>query len=127
MDNGKGGTEELLSTFIREIEEIATVGAAKPFKWTYEKVKNQKFNLTADEWNGFTARINLSRAVKELPAYGFQTVIKGQIFTADHYNSVRQAIQAIQGCGTYIPTVKKGDAITADIMNILVSELNAIK
>lgn len=121
-----------------QTEEYAfTKGTARPpyFSWTYPKMKGGDFNLTKDEWNDFTANINLVRAYKGLPAYNFTTAVHGNYFTAAMYNEARAAIRGISGYGTYIPLVASGDDITADInspypeqniINIIVDELNAI-
>ncbi len=96
------------------------------FQWTYPKVQGGDFHLTAAEWNAFTANINAMRDYYSLSPYSFSTAQAGNDFTAGHYNQARQAIQDIDGYGTYIPTVRTGDAVTADVMNTIVSELNAI-
>lgn len=96
------------------------------FFWTYTKKANGNFNLTATEWNSFTSRINEFRDYYGLSAYSFTKAYKNNTFTAAMYNQARTAIRAIDGYGTYIPYVYKGDEITAYMMNILVSELNSI-
>lgn len=96
------------------------------FSWWYPKTSGGTFNLTADEWNRFTGRINEFRDYRSIPKYSFTMAVTGNTFTASIYNEVREAIQAIAGYGTYIPLVSAGDEITADMMNILVTELNAI-
>lgn len=96
------------------------------FSWTYSKVQGEEFNLTATEWNNFTSRVNAFREYKGLSDYSFTTAYSGNTFTAAMYNQARIAIQAISGYGTYIPTVTKGQQITAYMMNVLVSELNSI-
>ncbi len=96
------------------------------FSWTYSKVKGGAFNLTAAEWNALTKRINEFRTYKQLSNYSFNTAYSGNNYMAYMYNQARLAIQGISGYGTYIPTVSSGDTITAAMMNVLVSELNAI-
>lgn len=96
------------------------------FSWTYAKTSGGNFNLTAAEWNAFTARINEFRDYCDLSSYGFTTAYANNTFTAAMYRQARTAIQAIDGYGTYIPYVYSGDEITAYMMNILVSELNSI-
>lgn len=96
------------------------------FSWTYAKNSGGNFNLTASEWNSFTSRINEFRDYYDLSSYSFTTAYSGNSFTAAMYRQARTAIQAIDGYGTYIPYVYSGDEITAYMMNILVSELNAI-
>lgn len=96
------------------------------FEWTYEKVSGGSFNLTADEWNALTARINEFRLYKKLPEYEFSVAEKNKPFTAQMYNQVREAIQEISGYGTLIPEVEQKQEITAYMLNVVVSELNAI-
>ena len=96
------------------------------FAWTYDKIKGEEFNLTAEEWNTFTARINAFRTYWKMDAYAFTTAIKKENFTADMYNEARLAIQDKDGYGDYILTAVKGQPVTADMMNGIVSELNAI-
>ena len=96
------------------------------FRWTYPKTSGGNFNLTASEWNSFTSKINEFRDYCNLSTYIFTTAYTGNTFTAAMYRQARTAIQAIDGYGTYIPYVYSGDDITADMMNILVSELNNI-
>ena len=96
------------------------------FSWTYAKTQNGNFNLTATEWNNFTSRINEFREYCGLTAYTFTKAYSGNDFKAAMYNQARSAIRAISGYGSYIPLVSSGDDITAYLMNIIVSELNAI-
>lgn len=96
------------------------------FEWTYEKVSGGSFNLTADEWNALTARINEFRLYKKLPEYEFSVAEKNKPFTAQMYNQVREAIQEIAGYGTLIPEVEQKQKITEYMLNVVVSELNAI-
>lgn len=87
------------------------VGTA--FSWTYEKVEGEPFNLTADEWNDLAAFVNSKRS----RAYSFTVAVKDYPFTAAMYNEMVEAI----GAGT---EVEKGDTITADLMNELVTNAN---
>lgn len=96
------------------------------FSWTYAKTQDEAFNLTATEWNSFTSKINEMRGYLGLSAYSFTTAVKGADFTASMYNEARIAIQGMGGgAGGYIPTVSKGDSITAYVMNQIVAELNS--
>ena len=60
------------------------------------------------------------------PYNSFTMAYTGNNFTAAMYNQARLAIQAISGEGALISTVISGDTITAYMLNILASELNAI-
>ena len=111
-----------------------TIEISRPsnFAWTTSKTSGADFNLSATEWNSFTAKINEFRDYwnktqgTNLSDYSFTVAYKGNSFTADMYRQARTAIQAMSGYGTYIPYVNSGDEITAYMMNILVSELNSV-
>lgn len=123
----ENGAEALSAAL--HIEFADTGGSSsrpRDFAWTYDKVKGEGFNLTAAEWNSFTARIGAFRKYKKLSAKSFTDARKGEYFTAAIYNEAREAIRDIPGYGTYIPEVSGGDEVTAYIMNIIVSELNAV-
>ncbi|MBR6603131.1 MAG: hypothetical protein IKK94_03855, partial [Clostridia bacterium] len=113
-------------TTVLNIEVPAAASRPSDFSWTYEKVKGETFNLTADEWNNFTSRINAFRKYKGLENYNFTIAYPGNDFMAYMYNEARIAIQEIDGYGTYIPEVESGWQISAHMMNVLVSELNSI-
>jgi hypothetical protein len=105
-----------------------TVPSRPPtFAWTYAKTQGGRFNLTAQEWNAFTQNVNLVRQYKSKAVYSFTSAVKGNIFTAAMYNQARAAIQQIGGgAGGYIPQVAAGQTITAQMVNVLVSEINVI-
>lgn len=86
---------------------------AKAFAWTYAKTSGGNFNLTAEEWNDLWDAIEsrLGHSYSHTRAYA------GNMFTAEMYN---QAVYAI-GRGN---TVSKGDTITAELMNALVTNVN---
>lgn len=97
------------------------------FSWIYPKTKGGSFNLTAAEWNDLTSRINAFRDYQFLTEYSFSTAYKDDPFTAAMYRQARTAIRALDGRESDdIPYVYSGDTITADMMNILVSELNSV-
>ena len=97
------------------------------FSWTYPKEKNKAFNLTKTEWNNFTESINDFRFYKGFERYVFTPAVKGQPFTADMFMEARSAITGMgNGYGSLIAEVIPGDKITANMMNTIVSELNAI-
>lgn len=106
--------------------EVPEIPRPSNFAWTYNKGSGRDFNLTASEWNSFTARINEFREYKGLSRYSFTTARRGNDFTAAMYNQARSAIRGISGYGTYIPQVSAGDDITAYVLNVIVNELNAI-
>ena len=107
------------------------------FSWTYPKIKDGSFNLTATEWNSLQDHIEamLLHKLGETKGYSPTIVSKSGIFYASKYNEAGNAIRLISGYGTYIPTVYAGQEITADsssnvpannMMNKIVEELNAI-
>ncbi len=91
------------------------------------KYRGEPFYLTASEWNKLFSNINLVRAYKGVGNYYPTAVYRGDVFKASYYNQARSAIQGIGGgAGYYIPYVSAGDAISAYMLNILVSEINAV-
>ena len=96
------------------------------FYWTYKKVQNEDFNLTADEWNAFTEKVNEFRRYLGLTDRSFSKAAAGEPFYADMYNSAGEAIRESGDYGTYIPEVIPNQKITAYMLNALESELNAI-
>ena len=119
-----GSSTGVIDLYIQPPEPAAV--RPSNFSWTYTKTSGGAFNLTATEWNNFTARVNAFRKYKGLSNYSFTYAYKGDDFTAAMYNQARIAIQGVSGYGTYIPTVTKGQIITAYMLNVLVSELNSI-
>ncbi|MBR5235750.1 MAG: hypothetical protein IKW06_00020 [Clostridia bacterium] len=107
-------------------KSITTPSRPSNFSWTYSKVQGGAFNLTATEWNNFTAKVNAFREYKYLSAYSFTYAYKGNDFTAAMYNQAVNAIKGISGYGSYLSTVSKGDTVTAAGLNLLRDELNAI-
>ncbi len=105
-----------------------TTVAGRPsnFAWTYAKVADGNFNLTATEWNAFTTRINEFLNYKGLSDSSFTTATSGAVFTAAMYNQARTAMRRIQGCGTSIPLAETGEIIEAYHLNKIVADLNAI-
>ena len=118
-----------LKIFIRAEGEPIIVTPTRPdyFYWTYPKTSGQPFKLTATEWNGLTSNINAVREYCGYLQYGFTTAYRGNQLTAAMYNQAVNAIKGISGYGYYLSTVNKGDPVTAYHLNILVSELNAVK
>ena len=122
VDVGEGwlGAKSFTTEGIEEDEKPNT------FSWTYAKTSGDGFNLTAVEWNNFTARINAERKYLGKSAYSFTKAVKGENFTAAMYNEAVDAIKGMGGgAGGYIYTVKKGDTITEYAMNQIVAELNS--
>lgn len=132
--------------YCSDISDIVRAGIFKSsrpdnFYWTYPKIKGEAFNLTHDEWNSFTARINEfrkylnERTSSSLPDYDFSEAIKGEEFKSSMY---REAVVSMKGMvkaygdsdiakSLSTNNAGKGDPITSDLMNILVEALNSIK
>jgi hypothetical protein len=96
------------------------------FHWDTDKIQGQPFKLTAQEWDGLTSNINKTREYMGVPQYTFTKAEDGRVFTAAMYEQTRAAIQAIPGAGTNIQEVKRGDLVTADCLNILVTSINEV-
>lgn len=100
-------------------------GAAMPIvqvgDMTYEVMP-----LTANEWNGFTARINEFRVYTGLSEYSFTTVYAGGSLLASQLNQARTAISGISGHGTLPAATSSGSVPKASFINGLKDALNAI-
>ena len=103
------------------------------FSWSTAKNKGSTFSLTATEWVNLQNNINAVRVYKGLNAITVDNVASGSNIAASKYNALGNAIKAITGYGSYIPTVSAGDNITGyenssnvGNINIIVNELNAI-
>lgn len=91
--------------------------------WTSSVVSGYNINMTAQEWNNFTARINAFRGYKKELAYSFTPAVRGQPMAAKQYNEARAAISLL----TTVPTsVSIGTTITAAQLNALRDRLNAV-
>lgn len=102
------------------------------FSWTQEKKANEPFNLTALEWNSFTARINMFRQYCGKPQFGFTQAQKDLPFYAFMFNQAIDALLSIDSPNSPKPSVQppaivaKNDPITALGLNLLVTSLNSI-
>lgn len=104
------------------------VGAGRPdnFSWTIPKESGGQFNLTALEWNSFTARINEFRQYKGLGNYSFTQAYPNNNFTANIFNEARTAIQQMNP-PTPVPSAAQKDGIVyASLLNSIVTSLNSI-
>lgn len=94
------------------------------FSWNLAKLSGERFNLTAVEWNGLTARINAFRAYRYQSTYSFTNAYVGGTFTAGMYNEARNAIYSMN---SNIPNYRNtGDIIYATEIDALRTSLNAI-
>lgn len=107
---------------------VQTTAARPPyFYWTYPKQKGGTFNLTAIEWNALTSNINAVRAYYGQSYFWFTSAYKGNQVLADMFNECLYALNPM-----YLYTdlmgiaVSSGDAITADMLNYLVTLVNGL-
>lgn len=107
---------------------VQTTAARPPyFYWTYPKQKGGTFNLTAIEWNALTSNINAVRAYYGQSYFWFTTANKGNNFTYSIYNECLYALNPMflfDDLTQYY--VSKGDNVTADCLNLLVTLVNRL-
>lgn len=102
------------------------------FSWTSDKKANEPFNLTAIEWNTFTARIDMFRQYCGKSQFGFTQAEKDKPFYAFMFNQAIDALLTIDNLNSQIPPVRppakvaKNDPVTAFGLNLLVTSLNSI-
>lgn len=105
---------------------VTTTNRPDNWVWVNAKTSGANFNLTASEWNSFTAKINEFRTYKTLAAYSFTTVSSGTNFQAYMFNQAITAINAMTP-PTAPPTSKStGDVIMASYFITLRDSLNSI-
>ncbi|MCR8633502.1 DUF2927 domain-containing protein [Paenibacillus radicis (ex Xue et al. 2023)] len=105
---------------------VSTSNRPTNFEWASAKNSGENFNLSAAEWNAFTAKVDAFRAYKGLGAYGFTSVFTGLDFAAWIFN---QGVNGINGMSppTAAPTTKSaGEAIYASYLNGLVNALKSL-
>ncbi|WP_127580797.1 fibronectin type III domain-containing protein [Paenibacillus koleovorans] len=105
-----------------------TAVPARPsnFSWTFSKTPGGDFNLSDDEWNAFTAKIDAFRTYKGLGAFGFTTVNTGNYFTATIFNEAVNSINPMSPPTLPPSTKSPNQDIYASYLNDLVSSLNSI-
>lgn len=106
---------------------MTTLSRPAAFAWTVPKVAGGQYYVGASEWVGLVANI-LNVLEYAGYSYTFKTQLPspGDLLTAERYNDLRAAVQSVPGYGYYIPQVARGQVVTAQQLNLLVSELNAI-
>ena len=97
------------------------------FAWDTAKTSEASFNVTASEWNKLIDKVTeiytyLGWANYQ-DTYPITKVSSGDIFYAERFNEVRDAIGNLHSTG--ISTKTAGDIITASDLNQLVTSLNA--
>lgn len=105
----------------------------KNWSWTPTIASEAIIQLTAEDWNNFTNRINEFRKYKGMTDYTFikvngLTSNTPSLISIGFIRPARTAISQISGHGAnYLPPeIKSGDQITASIFNGLKDALNAI-
>lgn len=109
------------------LEITAEANRPDNFTWLYPKTAGGKLNLTAEEWNLFTDRVNEFLKYIGRTEKSFTKALTGDVFYASLYNETGDAIKEGALYGLYIPEVMSRQSVTAYHMNILVNELNAIE
>ena len=91
------------------------------FSWTSNDAANIKAGnsfssfITATGWNNLTAKINECRMAKGDSAISFTQANKGNILTAEMYNTVKGYISSLMTAGTVAADVNKGDKCLATL------------
>lgn len=91
--------------------------------WTTIIAANSQIQLTAEEWNAFTASINLFRTYKGLGEATFTTVAAGDHIKQEHFTQARSAINDMSPPS---PVPDATGIITAASLNGLMVSLNSI-
>lgn len=127
------GTDYFVVVYYNEAEfhdeAFTTLANARPDAWEWWSVveKGAEIQLSAAEWNAFTACINDFRVYKDLAEYSFTTAVSGKTaISAAIVNQARTAIAAISGHGTLPAAAVQGDPVTAAFFNDLRDALNTV-
>jgi len=102
----------------------------RPANWTWTSTiaSGSSFNISATEWNSFTARINAFRQYKGLSVYGFTSATSGSPFYAYMFNQAITAIKEMSPpSGVGVSTQSSGNTIYAWYFTNLKESLNSIK
>lgn len=115
---------------------VTTLAKSKPssFSWSTPKVATQPFNLTATEWTALQNKCNEWLDYKGLSQFSFYSTYNGDgsftiansggTFYYYFFNQVRNAISLMNPS---VPaSVVSKQAITASMLNALVTSINAI-
>ena len=105
------------------------VASQRPANWVWvtNVATGAPILFTADEWNGFTDRINEFRTYKRLSNITFTKAAKGQFIMASHIVEGWNAINDMSPPSALPEKVAPGSTITAISLNGLVSSLNSIQ
>src|SRR5690606_24635098 len=105
-----------------------TTQSERPSNFTWSNIKNSgsSYNLTAQEWNSFTNRINQFRNYKSMSSYSFSTAQQNGLFLASFFNEARSAISGMSPSISLPQSKNSGDSVNASDLNRLVEALNSI-
>ena len=110
----------------QNIKTLAENPRPNNWSWFTSKVQGGDFNLSANEWGGFTTRINDFREYKNLSRVTFGNFSSGQDFTASMFNLARNTIDSMNPSTSVPSSVSAGDDVTASGLNGLRNSLNSI-
>ena len=110
----------------RNITTDAPIPRPSNWSWFTAKVQGEDFQLTANEWNSFTSRINSFRDYKGLSTVSFTSAISSADFTASMFNIAATAIDGMNPSTSIPAFVSVGDDVTAFGLNRLRDSLNSI-
>lgn len=98
-----------------------------PFAWTYPKTAGGDFNLTAVEWNAFTAKINDAQAYKGQSQRVFTKAVKENEFKASMAVEAWVSLWYMNPPAGLPSIASAGEVVKASHLNQLVNALNSIK
>lgn len=96
------------------------------WEWSSHVEQGYQLQLTADEWNQFTTRINYTRVCHGLEIASFTAAVKGQQMMASQANEAVNAIKAMNPSVATPSTVTSNSPITAQFINGLANSLNSL-
>jgi hypothetical protein len=104
-----------------------TIPTARPANWAWwgTHTSGQNLNITASEWNAFTARIQQFLTYKGYSAYSFTAATSGGTMYASQYNQAAICIRTMLGT-SYPAATTVGATISAAGLNNLGTYLNQI-
>ena len=110
----------------RNITTDAPIPRPNNWSWFTAKVQGNNFQLTANEWNSFTSRINSFRNYKGMSTVSFTSAVSNADFTASMFNIAATAIDGMNPSTSIPAFVSVGDDVTAFGLNRLRDSLNSI-
>lgn len=115
---------ELDGEVATKFSEPVPVYMFEVFEWETAKVTGQPFSLTSTEWNlaVHTARERIQREDVIVEEYYMEEAVPGRLVTATQFNQLLRTVNVFNPHN--ISNVNRGDAITADMLNLLAAKLN---